>query len=173
MSEWNSRAPKTIPDEFINKICAQFIRGKPVRYSLPVQGRLQIEGMLPFLCIYRRSPGRCDDGTERLVASEATYLIASSQQRQIPGLTKLVRKTAKTPTAQCNAYLIIEIWSACDSLSESKIGTFDAKAGFRIITSRVRQPTFVIESLQKTLKMIKIFRGLQRLKLSAMSGAHR
>ncbi len=77
-------------------MCERLEENKRVRRNLPVWGRVHIDRQLPFLCVYRR-PVRGDDaGTERLVTSEAAYLIASGAGSLQAGLTALVQGDRRT-----------------------------------------------------------------------------
>ena len=65
-----------ITDEFIQNICEKIRKNKPIRMDLPGWGRVHIDRQLPFLCLYRLPIKREDIGTEKLVLSEASYIIA-------------------------------------------------------------------------------------------------
>ncbi len=59
------KPPKIISDRFIQTVCTRLAENKQVRRTLPLGGRLHIDRQLPFLCIYRRPPGRVDTETAR------------------------------------------------------------------------------------------------------------
>ncbi len=41
---------------------------------------LEMDRLVPFLCVYRRRPDRRDEGTSRLVTPEASYLCARAMR---------------------------------------------------------------------------------------------
>ena len=80
-SESKKNINNTITEQFIDKICKRIADNKSVRRSLPLNGRLHIDRPLPFICVYRRPTKYEDNGTEKLVKGEASYLIASSSNK--------------------------------------------------------------------------------------------
>lgn len=86
--------------------------GRPVRARLHEAGKLKIDRLLPFLCLYRRPPDHPDPGTERLVTAEAAYIIASGQAELQPELRTLVQSVALEAIAKYGDFLVVEIWVA-------------------------------------------------------------
>lgn len=95
----------------IQEILAAVERGEAVRRALPDGGVLQLERGLPFLLVYRRPPGVEDAGTARLLAGEASYLIASEADGDVG---RLVGALAQAGSRAHGAFLVIEIWAAAD-----------------------------------------------------------
>jgi hypothetical protein len=89
-----------IPDGLIREVCARLVEGKRVRRALPGHGRLHIDRPLPFLCVYRHPPGRRDEGTDRLVLGQASYLVAVGEEALQESLDALVTGIVKTLSAQ-------------------------------------------------------------------------
>jgi len=108
-----------ISSEFITEVCDRLTQNKQVRRSLPLSGRLHIDRSLPFLCVYRRPIKRSDQGTNRFVEGEASYLIASSRPKLNKNLSDLVTGIVSALSPIYGAFLLIEIWSrTISSLSE-------------------------------------------------------
>jgi len=89
-----------ITDGFIQNVCEKIRKNKPIRMDLPGWGRVNIDRQLPFLCLYRLPTSRADVGTQKLVQSEASYIIADETLTD-NGLDKLVEAIAKTISEEC------------------------------------------------------------------------
>lgn len=146
---------KAIPLELIARVRKQLLAGKPIRQSLPLNGLLNIDRTLPFLVVYRKPINRTDSGTEMLVNSEASFLIASAEPRQASSLSKLVRAIAETLSGMCKSFLIIEIWSD-EYVPNPSPDPNSARPSFKILTSPSRPPTHSIEALKDALLQIVI-----------------
>ena len=145
-----------ISDRFIEEVCRRLSQNKPVHRALPQEGRLHIDRTLPFLCVYRRPLKKPDQGTELLVKGEAAYLVTSASPKLKPGLTALVRGIVKTLSGECNAFLILEVWTGPENRGDNESQILHLKPRFRIIMQKDRFPTETVESLEKALKRIKI-----------------
>lgn len=147
-----------ISETLIQQILLRLSQGKPIRRSLPLGGRLHIDRTLPFLVLYRRPHKRSDEGTDRLIKAEASYLIASSNPKLKPSLSILIQKVAETLSKECGGFLIIEIWAQKENISDNENDQLLSKPGFRLITSDIRPPSKTIDVLQKGLKRITILK---------------
>ena len=156
MTRRSAIRPKAITDRFITRICGRLAQNKPVRRSLPIWGRVNIDRQLPFLCVYRR-PVRGDDaGTERLVTSEASYLTASATARVRPGLPELVRAIVRTTADQFGAFLLIELWAdRGDEEATVPEGTL-RKPRFRIFCPKDPEPGEFLDRFEEILSGIRI-----------------
>ncbi len=85
----SSQDDEAIAPGVIEEVCVRLAENKRIRQPLPGGGMLHMDRLLPFLCVYRRNPTRRDEGTAKLVMSEASYLCA-------PGA---VARTARLETA--------------------------------------------------------------------------
>jgi len=65
-----------ISSSLTHSIATRLLGNHPVRETLPGGAKLNIDRLLPFLCVYRRDPKRQDAGTGLFVTSEASYLNA-------------------------------------------------------------------------------------------------
>ena len=158
MAQQKGKKVTVISDRFIDDVCSRLAQNKQVRRTLPLEGRLHIDRTLPFLCVYRRPLKRPDQGTGLLVKGEAAYLAASVSPTFKPGLSALVRGIVKTLAAECQAFLILEIWAAKKRAEENNDETPRLKPSFRIIMSHTRIPTKTVEVLEKALKRIRVQR---------------
>jgi uncharacterized protein (TIGR02421 family) len=147
-----------ISDQFIDRICKRITEGKPVRRTLPLNGRLHIDRPLPFLCVYRRPVRGVDSGTDRLVKGEASYLITSASNKIKGGLSSLLENIINLISNEHKAFLIIEIWTKRNSSAKqaNHIGIIKPKINLKI--SKAHFPTKTVEALEKALELIYILR---------------
>ncbi len=126
-------------------------KNKPVRRSLPNDGRLRIDRQLPFLVVYR-VPKSFDGGTGDLVTSEAAYLIAPSDEEHHGSIEALCQRLAGLLNEHFGTYLIVEIWS------ESKLreGQARLQPAFEIVTSERDSLPGTIEAFSAALSEITI-----------------
>ena len=103
-----------IPKRLIDDVISRLAENRPVKERLPGGGTLNMDRLLPFLCVYRRNPEREDAGTELFVTAEAAYLNAPGAATRRKGLRQLIRRIAETASSRMGAFLILEIWSGED-----------------------------------------------------------
>jgi uncharacterized protein (TIGR02421 family) len=127
-----------------------------VRRTLPVWGRIHIDRQLPFLCAYRRPVKGNDVGTERLVTSEASYVICSGQKRLQPQITDLVRAVAETLVEQFGACLLLELWAAPPRLTEGPVTTAELHPQFRLAAAKEVSTNAVTDDLEDALTRLKL-----------------
>ncbi len=125
-----------------------------------MDGRLHIDRTLPFLVVYRRPHNYSDKGTDRLVKGEASYLIISDDPQLKPSLAKLIQAIVRTLSQDCKAFLIIEIYSKLSNSDSSRSVNNIIKPSFNIFTSERRPPTRTVETLERSLKRIKVLKQL-------------
>ncbi|MHC4939022.1 MAG: flavohemoglobin expression-modulating QEGLA motif protein [Planctomycetota bacterium] len=82
-----------------------------MRRTLPGGGRLHIDRLLPFLCIYRRPLRRADRDTDKLVTSQAAYLVAPGDRKSQATVDRIVETVARTAREEFGDFLLIEVWS--------------------------------------------------------------
>ncbi len=146
-----------IGPEFIEEIKNRLVEGKRVRRILPMEGRLNIDRPLPFLVVYRRPGRKKDPGTDKLVIGEASYLIAPGSRSQHAGLTRLIHAIIETQVNTFGSFLLLEIWSSPINQLNPLEPNLNSPE-FRIITSPTRPPSNTIETLQDSLRRIKVNR---------------
>ncbi len=106
---------EAISDALIEELGARLAEEKPIHRILPGGGRLNIDRLLPFLCVYRRQASRNDAGTRTFVNDQAAYLNAPGTAPVRTGLDKLVRHIAEIASTRWGAFLVVEIWSSADA----------------------------------------------------------
>jgi uncharacterized protein (TIGR02421 family) len=153
-----SAGPDEIGERLIRSVTARLGRNQRVRRSLPGRGRLHIDRQLPFLCVYRRPPENNDPGTDRLVTSEASYLIASGDAGMQPSLSRLVRGVAGALSAEFGAFLILEIWAAAVDPDDVPLPAAPGlmKPRFRILAPKNLEQREYVDALEGALSRIKV-----------------
>lgn len=149
--------------ELIDEVCRRLAENKSVRQTLPGGGRLNIDRLLPFLCVYRRNPARRDPGTQLFVNAEAAFLEAPGDAPERKGLAQLVKAIAETAAAQLGAFLLIEIWAEED---EDVPHSTDEVTGelqlpppaFAIHTRQPHHSEGTVAALEYALQRIKVNR---------------
>jgi len=150
--------------EFCEEIKSRLINGKRIRRKLPYDGWLNVDRNLPFLFVYRRPRRKKDEGTQKFVRGEASYLVASGVTTLESSLKNLVHTIIEEQVKQFRAFLIIEIWSS--NVVEKKDIDPDLRGPeFRIITSTSRPPVQTVEALQEALKRILVNRRTSSVKI--------
>jgi uncharacterized protein (TIGR02421 family) len=100
-----------ISAEVIEEICERLQHNQPVRRRFAGLGRLHIDRQLPFLCVHRRPREQNDQGTERLVMAEASYLVVFGKRAVSAALAPLLRRVIETLSKRFGAFLLVEVWS--------------------------------------------------------------
>ncbi|MFH1279131.1 MAG: flavohemoglobin expression-modulating QEGLA motif protein [Candidatus Eisenbacteria bacterium] len=148
-------ASAVITARFVDEVSARIAAGKRVRRNLPKGGRVHIDRPLPFLCVYRRPARHDDPGTDRIVTTEASYLVASGASKQHEGTAALVRGLVRGLAPQFGAFLLLEIWAADsrDPAAGNHRGPY-----FRIHHPRSEEPTGFIDRFESHLTRITVRR---------------
>lgn len=94
----------------IRDVTGLLAAGKCIDRRLSIGGRLYIDRPLPFLCLYRQPAERRDEITDRLITTQASYLIASSDAAHHEHLSELVNAIAGAMSARFGSFLLLEIW---------------------------------------------------------------
>ena len=121
-----------ISQKFLQTICQRLKENKRVRRTLPVWGRLHIDRQLPFLCVYRRPVGIADEGTDRLIMGEASYLLASGERKVHKSIQDMVQSIASVLATEFGAFFILEIWTSSVSRAELSPALHEVAPVFRI-----------------------------------------
>ena len=127
---------EAIPRSVIQDACARLAQNRPIRQPLPGGGMLRIDRRLPFLCVYRRNPRRRDAGTARLVMSEASYIVAPGTAPVRRGLKELVRQMGQTVAGILGSFLLLEVWSGEDPVTDVEVDDFLLHAGQSSVLAR-------------------------------------
>lgn len=149
-----------IESSVIDDVCKRLLDHKRIRQPLPGGGMLEMDRLLPFLCVYRRNPQRRDEGTAQLVMSEASYLSAPGTADVRSGLKQLVRRLAETAIERLGSFLILEVWSAEDQSQHDPVTgeLVLPRPEFRLLTRRPHRPEGTVATLKFSLQQIRLHR---------------
>ncbi|MGH8565718.1 MAG: flavohemoglobin expression-modulating QEGLA motif protein [Gammaproteobacteria bacterium] len=137
--------PSGFPAALVDVVRTRLAAGKTVRRTLPGGGRLHIDRPLPFLCLYRALADRPDLGTDELVRTQASYLIAPAVDGQRGDLAALVGGLVEVLADACGACLLLELWSGASADT-------GAPPRFLICTSAADRFATTIEALAEALR---------------------
>lgn len=145
-----------ISDKFVNEVCQRLAANKPVRRKLPRRGRIHIDRMLPFVCVYRKPPDDADLGTENLILGEASYISSTSEDSIQESLTNLLESLSALAIEQFGAFLIVEIWPTPNQqrIIEEKTGTY--KSVFRIFEDKAHDLPNCLRSFEQALRRVSL-----------------
>lgn len=166
-----------IPASLIHSIAARLAENRPVQEVLPGGATLNVDRLLPFLCVYRRDPSRQDAGTGLFVTAEAAYLNAPGTATRRKGLKHLIRHISEAASARLGAFLILEIWSGDDrdvpqSVDEPTGEPLLPPPGFRILTRLPHRPEGAVAKLEFELQRIKTHRRSAQVEVNLHSRNH-
>ena len=166
-----------IPLEFVESVCAQLAGDRRVRRKLPGGGVLNVDRLLPFLCVYRRRALRQDPGTQSFVRNEAAYLTAPGDAPVRQGLARLVREIAETASRRFGAFLIVEVWTSPDEELAGSVHPETGEAiapapGFRIHQRGPRRPRDAVNALRFALERIHLQRQPANVAVEMQSRVH-
>jgi uncharacterized protein (TIGR02421 family) len=105
MSADSEETPPSLPSIVADRLR----RNKRVRRILCGGGRLHIDRLLPFLCVHRWPAGEAPSGSERLIATQASYLVATDDPVQEDLLIALVEAAASAALVKLGGFLVIEL----------------------------------------------------------------
>lgn len=149
-------ATNELTDAFVEQVQKRLDENRRVRVSLAVEGLLNIERQLPFLCVYRKPRTRADGGTEKLVTGESSYLIVRGRARARRSHAALVRNIATTLGPRFGAFLLIEIWTSAGEAIEAGAAPEELRPGFVIHAPKTRGLEPTIEELVRSLKRFAV-----------------
>lgn len=165
---------EAISASVIEEVVTRLAANKRVRQALPGGGILHMDRLLPFLCVYRRNPARRDEGTARLVMSEASYLSAPGPAVHRNGLRKLIQAISETAIEQLGAFLVLEIWTGEDRQEkDEKTGELSLpRAEFRILPRRPYRPQGTVATMEFALQQIKVHRQSAKVQIDLKTENH-
>ena len=166
-----------ISPSLIHGIASRLLENRPVREALPGGAKLNIDRLLPFLCVYRRDPRRRDAGTGLFVTAEASYLNAPGAATRRKGMKHLVRHIAEAVSSRMGAFLILEVWSGDDRHVPQAVDELTGepllpRPGFRILTRLPHAPEGTVATLEFELQRIKIHRQAAQVDVNLRSRNH-
>jgi uncharacterized protein (TIGR02421 family) len=166
-----------ISGSVIQSVRASLAENRPVRQVLPGGGLLNLDRLLPFLCVYRRDPRRHDRGTDLFVTAEAAYLCAPGEALRRRGLRELVRAIAAEASSRLGSFLLLEIWSQDDREVPRGVDELTGEPllpppGFRILARSPHRPEGTVETLDYSLQRIKIHRQAAQVTIARHTHNH-
>jgi len=140
-----------IPAELAHSARKTLAKNSLLRRRLPGWGRLHIDRKKPFLCVYRRPAGRDDPGTETLLLSQASYLLASGDPQIRSSLRSLVTGLATELSAAFGRAILLELWSAPPAKAAPEPGDSSGSMAFRIVAPAHAFPQSALETMESAL----------------------
>lgn len=148
--------PKTEPSEaMLDDISARVEQGLQVRRALPPDGRLHIDRQLPFLMVYRPPAGGSEPALRSLVASQASYVIASSDQKWQSFTHKLIERIVRLQSQVFGGFLLVELWVQPDTGDADTVAD-DIKPDFEVAIPRQLVDTPSVDALVRGLSRVRI-----------------
>ncbi|MAP54910.1 tyrosine/phenylalanine carboxypeptidase domain-containing protein [Altibacter sp.] len=123
----------------IHKICKNLEDELPVDEHLPENGRLHIDKLLPYICVYRYK--RSDPYFSGLLKTQASYLIVKDTVR----ISELIECLSKSISKKLNSFLIIEMWPVRE----------DHQASFEISCPKGKAPA-TIAALENGINELRV-----------------
>lgn len=143
--------PATIPAELTRTVCATLAQNRQVRRGLPGWGRIHIDRKQPFLCLYRRPADGNDPGTDTLLLSQASYLLASGDPRTHASLRSLVTGLSAELAGDFGRMVLLELWSAPPGDAAENADGDSATRPIRIVAPAHAFPQSALETLERAL----------------------
>lgn len=140
---------------FIDEVCKKLRTNQEVTLPLPLGGRIHIDRQLPFLCLYRYPKDRPDAGTDKLVLSEASYIIAHEEQTDL-GLRELIEAIVQTGREEFGSFLLVELFSLPYVADEATYAKEELEEAFCIFTQKKGILSPVVEKMKNLLSRIRL-----------------
>lgn len=154
----------------IESVVGTLAAGRMVRRRLPsVEGRVHIDRLQPFVCVYREPIDRVDTGTGRLLLGQASYILSDAAEEAQPMLRALVSSITDLMVDTYGAALVLELWSAPGG-SAPPPGQPPPPASYRIVAAREGVPHVTLETLEHALLATDERRGVE-IEIDYCSGA--
>jgi uncharacterized protein (TIGR02421 family) len=154
-------APPDSASELIAAVCDRLERGQRVRRRLPAGGgRLHIDRGVPFLCLHRQPGPEAQEGAERFVTAQASYLQAGAQDAQDPGLGPLVGQIARQLAGSLGGFLLVEVWEEASTRRSEEESPAILRPGFTVVVGRNGELDPVVEAFSGALERVRL--GRQR-----------
>jgi len=149
-----SAGARPLDESFVRAVTERFAAGKRVRRLLPGEGRLHVDRPVPFLCLRRRAGDRASRA-DRLVMTQASYLVAGGEEADAASLRPLVRALAERGAARHGGFLVLELWETEVEEPDSAAAPL-APPGFTVAGEPEEALGAVIRRLERSLERIEI-----------------
>lgn len=123
------------PDEWVSLLRERLSCRKHVFLQLPDGGRIHLDRPLPFLCIYRHPKDVWPLQAERLVTSQAAYMIARDR-KDLRILKAATSWLAEEMQHRFGGFLLIELWLEPIAREEERRFRTSYRPAFQVCLSR-------------------------------------
>lgn len=151
------QSPELLPDtEQIGELLAT---GRRVRRSLPGQGRLYLDRLLPFLVLYRTTSSSVEPALESLATTEAAYLVASVATADAHrAILQLLAQLSTISVQEFGGFLVIEMWTRSPRHAAAAEPVAGLRApGFRLFGEPEGAPLdAILNVVQRHLQEIRV-----------------
>lgn len=141
--------------DLITRVVGTLEGDRSVRRRLPDDGLIHIDRPQPFLCVYRRPAGQTDAGTERLISTQASFVVAPGTTDQHDDLRQLIEALCRVLVGKFGKVLLFEIWAAGDSLAETAQREELDLSRFRVLAPTSDASSETLEELERALVAAK------------------
>lgn len=149
------KSEQNFRSELIDRVVGTLEGNRAVRRRLPGDGLIHIDRPQPFLCVYRRPVGREDAGTERLISTQASFVIVPGTKGQNDDLRQLIGALCQTLARKFGKVLLLEIWAGGNSADREAGQEAIAPPHFRVLASAHGAPLETLEELERALVSAK------------------
>jgi uncharacterized protein (TIGR02421 family) len=137
-------------------VLAALAGGDPIRMELPGGGMFHAERRSPLLCVYRRTPGYNDAGTQPLFGSESAHMVIPTAPRRARHALQFLHAVVEHLAGYFGTFLLIEIWFAplhehAQTAEPHGNDGQPSEPRYEIIAPSSRIPRHTIEALSKSL----------------------
>lgn len=123
---------------------------------LPHGGRVYMDRPLPFICVYRQPPERLDEITNRLVTTQASYVIASSDSAFHDVLSAVLEAISAAMVERFGRFLILEIWGKAERGETEDDEPFSLQPEFEVLAPQHDLLDEAVATLTASLQTITI-----------------
>ena len=146
-----SHRSANLTDTEFGRLLGPLEAGELLRCRLPFgDGRMHIDRLQPFLCVYRKPAERPDLGTGQLLLGQAAYLLTEQLAETEAPLRALISRLTNLMIDAYGAALIFELWSAPDGPAPLADEPLEPPR-YRIVTSSQDVPQVTLETLEHAL----------------------
>lgn len=159
---------------FIDEIVSRLATNKRVHRELPFGGRLYLDRRLPFICVYRRPAGLENEAAERLISTQASYLIFPDEKLSRRFSVELLSAIAKNQKEHFAGFLILEVWLSQEPASQENTTLLAGNSRelkipapwFCVHADQKRGPAEAVASLIQSLRQVRAHRQLAEVALN-------
>jgi uncharacterized protein (TIGR02421 family) len=137
-----------IPADLSRAVRQTIAENRLLRRPLPGWGRVHIDRQQPFLCIYRKPPNRDDLGTDTMLLSQASYVLASGHGKVQASLRALIKGLITELANNFGRVVLLELWSANTSEAEPDASEGPRAPVIRIVAPAHAFPQSTLESME-------------------------